>query len=413
MAALMNKTIAARGSILHRPTMLRRHQNFRLSAFSSVSIGSNPVASEHMQQDQQSTSAKKADDKSRLLTIRFYRMLLRQCQSLAATSNKSEITSSKQDTSESIMLQPRVVTTSNSLYFRTSPPVVTRPFDLFRLFYILVERESAKATAGTSVSLPPSHPQATKRSYSSASYAAPSTSTPPPDVSIDDWFFEVTGGHMPVFRNQNVDDEMRNLLVNTCWTRPNELQSVVRDAFKTEYKRIDTPELHKWTLRAIQILQDQQDLWTRSSVAVTDRIRTIATCQSGKSLAALSKYKNRPSRRFTYKIRIENLTYDNVQLLGRSLSIEAIGEDGKTYEEPLIDSKMLDRPYVPSTVLRPGQVFEFVGNANLKTDRGIVKGCFHMSKILETSAKPGMEAMPIGDIIHADIAPLELTLCSK
>lgn len=149
---------------------------------------------------------------------------------------------------------------------------------------------------------------------------------------------------MPIFRNQNVDDEMRNLLVNTCWTSPIQLQSVVRDAFKTEYNRINTSDLHKWTIRAIQILQDQQEMWNRSSVAVTDRIRTVATYQSGRTLAGSAKHNKRPFTRFTYKIRIENLTHDHLQLMGRSLSIQGIGEDGKAYEGPVIDSKMLDRP---------------------------------------------------------------------
>ncbi|KAL3931796.1 MAG: hypothetical protein SGBAC_011139 [Bacillariaceae sp.] len=426
MSSIVNKTIATRGSVLRRASLILRHQNFRLSSFSSVSIESNPILSdEHLQHDEQCTTSKIQDDKSRVRTIRFYRMLLRQCQLLADntnnanTTNKSTVASSKQATSESFMLQPRVVTSANSMYFRTSPPVATQSFDLFRLFYILVERESVKHNAvGTPILLPPTHPQAIKRNYSSASYAETSTrSMIPRDVSIDDWFYEVTGGQMPTFRNENENDEMRNLLVNTCWTSPEKLRSVMRQAFQTNYTRIDTPELHKWTIRAFQILRDQQDLWMRSSVAVTaDRIRTVATCQSGRCLAALAKYKKRPSRRFTYKIRIENLTQDDLQLMGRSLSFQGIDKDGQAYDEPVIDSKMLDRPLplrtpdVPSTVLRPGQCFEFLGNVNLKTDKGILKGCFHMNKVLASSAKIGMEAIPIGDIIHADIAPLELRM---
>lgn len=65
---------------------------------------------------------------------------------------------------------------------------------------------------------------------------------------------------------------------------------------------------------------------------------------------------------------------------------------------------------VPSTVLRPGQVFEFLGNVNLKTDKGLLKGCFHMNRVIPHSSKAGTEAMPIGDMIHVDVAPVELTM---
>lgn len=61
-------------------------------------------------------------------------------------------------------------------------------------------------------------------------------------------------------------------------------------------------------------------------------------------------------------------------------------------------------------MIRPGQCFEFVGNVNLKTEKGVVQGCFHMNRVLANSAKAGMEAMPIGDVIHAEVAPLQLSM---
>ena len=77
------------------------------------------------------------EQNSNSLSIRLYRMLLRQCQSLVKDSTINEKLDSKH-----IMLQPNVIKEQHDgIYLKTAPPVVTKSLDLFRLFYVMHEHD--------------------------------------------------------------------------------------------------------------------------------------------------------------------------------------------------------------------------------------------------------------------------------
>ena len=105
--------------------------------------------------------------------------------------------------------------------------------------------------------------------------------------SIDDWYFQVMGGWGEIDDdddNDSDDDEgddddnytLPPMTSLTCWTTTKNLQDAVRTAFRIEYD-LDTKSLHRWTIHAIQMIQDQQTMWNHSSVATTEQIRVTAT----------------------------------------------------------------------------------------------------------------------------------------
>lgn len=196
---------------------------------------------------------------SKRAKIRLYRMLLRQCETL--------VDPSKDDT-EHIMLQPMVVSTP-SRYVKTGPPVVTKPMDIYKLFYALMEHENK--LLGTN------NEKQNDYTYESPTYGKNPQERQKIDASIDDWFFEVSGGIIPSFPNDDNDDNYRSLLTKSCWTTKKQLQKVLKYAFKTHYTRVDSYTLLQLAIRATKILREQQSMWEKSTVATTDGVRVIAT----------------------------------------------------------------------------------------------------------------------------------------
>lgn len=208
------------------------------------------------------------------LSIRLYRMLLRQCQSLVEDSKINEKLDSKH-----IMLQPNVIKEQHDgIYLKTAPPVVTKSLDLFRLFYVMHEHDKMQKKGNDEKELLSNHSKHQhyyeRRHYSSVVNQNTGKQS---DISIDDWFFEVTGGLIPLFHNED-DVVLRKLLKQSCWTNQDQLKKAIRMAFQTKYHRVKNQDLHKWTIRALQLLQEQQELWKHTSVSSTnDPIRVVAT----------------------------------------------------------------------------------------------------------------------------------------
>ena len=79
--------------------------------------------------------------------------------------------------------------------------------------------------------------------------------------------------------------------------------------------------------------------------------------------------------------------------------------------EPIVENKVLAGSGSNLTTLRPGQCFEFVSSVALELGLWQLQGSFSMNRIL-TPTTPnvvGMDAIPIGNEIQVDLAPLRLT----
>ena len=154
--------------------------------------------------------------------------------------------------------------------------------------------------------------------------------------SIDDWYYNVVG--------KTSDEDLPPMTTKTCWTTPLQLQQAIRAVFRLQYD-LDALELQKWTIGAIQILQEQRTLWSHSSVATTQGVRVTATsrCIGVSSPASMMPPSADTSMfetkyRFAYRIRVENVSNDeHVQLLGRYWHIQDTDESGApdTSREPV------------------------------------------------------------------------------
>lgn len=259
----------------------------------------------------------------------------------------------------------------------------------------------------------------------------------------------------------------------TLWTTPQQVQEAIRSAFKklkqvgspssssstTTTTRLDSLDLHKWAIRAIQLLQEQRTLWKHSSTAVTkDRVvrvtatsRCIETGSSAASSAmmpptttpqmmvASTKY------RFAYRVRVENISQDQtVQLVGRYWHISEEEEQGHVAAEmagnaPPPESTPIEvnAPYTGAVgqlpVLQPGQVFEYMSGTDLGTPRGVMRGHLYMARVPSTtpSAKSGDEVQALkaadsatnwtkeeedeveGQMFQAQVAPFVLDSSSR
>ena len=79
--------------------------------------------------------------------------------------------------------------------------------------------------------------------------------------------------------------------------------------------------------------------------------------------------------------------------------------------ERIVENKVLAGSGSNLTTLRPGQCFEFVSSVDLELGLWQLQGSFSMNRIL-TPTTPnvvGMDAIPIGNEIQVDLAPLRLT----
>lgn len=216
-----------------------------------------------------------------------------------------------------------------------------------------------------------------------------------PDVgfsSLNDWYNEqvVVGGNPPTPSDDNYDG-------SCCWTTPQDLRETIRFAFRSSSasRYFQPTELQGWALRAIQMMHEQNRLWTQSSVSKTsDRlVRVTATSKCLGTISPVSAIASpqsplHPRYRFAYRIRVENISTNatTVQLLGRYWHI-AEQEDEHGEASSSIEPIEVDAPYTGAVgqlpVLQPGQIFEYVSGTDLATPTGIMKGHFYMATVPE------------------------------
>ena len=185
-----------------------------------------------------------------------------------------------------------------------------------------------------------------------------------------------------------------------CWTTPSRLREAVRFAFRSS-SLVSSPsptDLQGWTIRAIQMMQDQAKLWNQTSISVSSNglVRVVATSKFLGSVSPVSVAASysplAPKYRFAYRIRIENVSPSTtVQLLGRYWRITEEHERGDNDDDD--DDKRslssepieVDAPYTGAVgqlpVLQPGQGFEYVSGTDLATPKGLMKGHLYMATV--------------------------------
>jgi uncharacterized protein affecting Mg2+/Co2+ transport len=219
----------------------------------------------------------------------------------------------------------------------------------------------------------------------------------------------------------NNDTPLPPMTSKTAWTTPKQIEEAIRRAFKTFNKQnpaatvaVDTSHLHKYSIRAIQLLREQQIMWNHSSTHVTDSIvRVTATSQciekaasdsvlnvtlppvvTPQMVALSTKY------RFAYRIRLENVSTDQtVQLVGRYWHIAEQQHDSDDSSSSAATPPPIEvnAPYTGAVgqlpVLQPGQVFEYMSGTDLATPCGQMKGHLYMARVPKStiSAKSGDE----------------------
>jgi uncharacterized protein affecting Mg2+/Co2+ transport len=119
--------------------------------------------------------------------------------------------------------------------------------------------------------------------------------------------------------------------------------------------------------------------------------------------------------RFAYRIRVENVSDQSIQLLGRYWCVKELTADGR--EDDTKERIVVDAPATGAVghlpVLHPGQVFEYMSGTDLLGTKGIMKGHFYMARVPHDrhSAKAGdhAEALNADDKFEAEVAsfPLE------
>jgi uncharacterized protein affecting Mg2+/Co2+ transport len=361
------------------------------------------------------------EERIRLTTLRLYRILQRTCTEFET----------KAPGNDSIILQPPLEAPDWGRHVMYTSPAPAQIEDLFRLFYTCSDtvderdlrddssdHEGGDNTVATPTARTALSASATVSSEPSATY------NPSP---IDYWYYELVSkskeekvNHEDVDDGGN-DDSFRSLPFRkfmSCWTSQKQIQEAVRTAFRTlRYKSLSdqdqsslltSTDLHKWAIKAIQSLREQQTLWTHSSVATTDGVvRVVATSSFiGRTAPLLSTMPpaivtpriladSSPKYRFAYRIRVENVSDDQtVQVLGRYWhiaeepvmlpSMEGSISDEETFPPIVIDS--------PKTgvvgqhpVLQPGQIFEYMSGTDLAKPNGTMQGHLYMVRVPSTS----------------------------
>lgn len=219
---------------------------------------------------------------------------------------------------------------------------------------------------------------------------------------LNDWYDELMSGAR--------FHDSANAELGACWTTPNHLRETIRFAFRSSSKMSshNPTELQGLALRAIQMMQDQHTLWKQSSVSTNSDglVRVTATSRclgtvSPVSFAAPSSPLD-PKYRFAYRIRVENVSKDTtVQLLGRYWHIaeehDGAGDEDGSSLEPI----EVDAPYTGAVgqlpVLQPGQAFEYVSGTDLATPIGTMMGHFYMATVPSKtrSAKSGDDVVAV------------------
>ena len=173
------------------------------------------------------------ETKHRLATIRLYRILQRTCRSFPVEKEQ-----------DPILLQPvlKLHDWGRHSIFKPPSPTSTIP-ELLRLFYVMVDEADDWSTGEL--------------------------------TAIEDWFGEVVG--------KTEENELPPLTTMTCWTTTSQLQDAVRTAFRVSYDRdLTSPgNLRAWAIRAVQLLQEQQVMWSHSSCKTTQGVRVTATSRYG------------------------------------------------------------------------------------------------------------------------------------
>jgi hypothetical protein len=176
------------------------------------------------------SSSSSQDEMHRVAQIRLYRILQRTCRAFPVENED-----------DPILLQPALEAPNwgrHSVFMPNSPTVTG---ELHRLFYIWnEEKEDSSAFS--------------------------------PD-GIDDWYYEVMGRTV----GDDDHDSLPPLTSTTCWTTKKQLMDAIRTVFRTNYVTMNNQNLLKWSIRAVQMLQEQQSMWSTSSVATTEQIRVSAT----------------------------------------------------------------------------------------------------------------------------------------
>jgi ApaG protein len=377
-----------------------------------------------------------AVDKVRLATLRLYRILQRTCTEFDDKQGGS-------DSSSSILLQPNLEAPDWGRHAIYTPHKPTQVDELYRLFYVWNDSLAADDERELGVfrgrlhhdydvddnnnNTSPSRKTTTSRCSSST------TSTYIPS-SIDDWYYELVSRRKQLKGSgeSSMSLAIPPMTSMTCWTSQSQLQEAVRAAFRTlkydntnrlhrkdRYHQpyndddhasaslLDSTDLHKWAIRAIQILQEQQTLWRHSSMATTDGIVRITATSRCIGMTAPTPTTIPPSvttpqiladatpkYRFAYRIRVENVSDDQtVQLMGRYWHIaeESNDDDFSSLPPPIEVDSPVTGAVGQLPVLQPGQVFEYMSGTDLAKPRGTMKGFFYMARVPSNtrSAKSG------------------------
>ena len=203
---------------------------------------------EGARRDFASTSHVPANNKGRVTTIRLYRVLQRQCRSLV----NPKFASSKEN-GHSILLQPDLEP-GGLPSIQTVDSAPCSMSDLYQLFYLWNDASDTQQSI-------PDHRSAT----------------------MEDWYYEVVRNLQPTestrdATSQNDEPFVSSLTSPSCWTTMSTIRQAIRKAFQCPYTTLaDIPSLHKWAIKAIQTLQQQERLWNHSSVQTTEGIRVVAT----------------------------------------------------------------------------------------------------------------------------------------
>jgi ApaG protein len=175
-------------------------------------------------------------------------------------------------------------------------------------------------------------------------------------------------------RRDQVENEEEDVIVDwVLWTSAETLQAAIRYAFRIGRSEVgghggsgDGTGRLEWAIRAFQLLVEQSNLLRTFSRREERGLRVAATSQFAGTSAG--KF------RFAYRIRVENLSSPEVQLLGRSWIIEAEGEPPS---EVIRVHDPMGGAVGQFPVLQRGQAFEYMSGCELATPTGVMKGCFH------------------------------------
>mmetsp|Transcript_17985 Transcript_17985/g.37482 ORF Transcript_17985/g.37482 Transcript_17985/m.37482 type:complete len:589 (+) Transcript_17985:35-1801(+) len=252
------------------------------------------------------------------------------------------------------------------------------------------------------------------------------------------------------------EDEFGYETEESVLVRSKDLQNAVRIAFRApltaptqsddgDDMSIDAivQRRHRDAIDASSLLSEQLSAWAgKSSISIDwERgVRLVASSHSMRQASFSARGGGERSNRFAYRIRVENISdwmtsnqgrnehfqslKDAVQLLGRtwkiyerrslatsSTSLSRLLDEGAIPDKQQRKEKEDDDGYrltqsvnEPLTgavghlpVIRPGEVFEYMSGADIKTPTGAMEGCFHMAAVdAETT-----DSAHVGDPVEA------------